>query len=314
MVYDSEEVNSELFKLAEENVDFQRALELQYTKDLYTEAYLQNQADLSYQLNPKNQAAINTEYNKVKQELIAQSTNSENLSTNKEKLVEDENITKEDGTSVGNDLDKKALEEEVKEQKLVATQLGEQTLESRSDDKSDSEEDFEPVELTEQQNDFIKNLITRNQNQSVEKNDDIEDDKDLHSKIANLSGIELKDDKGNIIQFSQGLEGLAEREKKVAETYLSAGRNAALSDFFKQNPDLKSIYDYKQRTGSIENFSSYSDYSTIKITDETPVDVLKDIYKKYLTSIGKGLIILTLNSKLYIYKFGVKYSIKIVKN
>ena len=204
MVYDSEEVNSELFKLAEENVDFQRALELQYTKDLYTEAYLQNQADLSYQLNPKNQAAINAEYNKVKQELIAQSTNSENLSTNKEKLVEDENITKEDGTSVGNDLDKKALEEEVKEQKLVATQLGEQTLESKSDDKSDSEEDFKPVELTEQQNDFIKNLIAGNQNQAEEKNDDEELDYDEDEPLLNAP-YEVKNDEEseNIINTFQ---------------------------------------------------------------------------------------------------------------
>lgn len=119
-----------------------------------------------------------------------------------------------------------------------------------------------------------------------EENTDIENTEDLHSKIANLSGIELKDEKGNIIKFSDGLEGLAEREKKVAETYLIAGKNTALNEFFKKNPDLKSIYDYKLRTGTIDNFSSYSDYSTLKITDETPVDVLKDIYKKYLSSIG----------------------------
>ena len=207
MIYDNEEVNSELFKLSEENVDLQRALELQYTKDLYTEVYLQNQANLSYQLNPKNQASIKAEYDKVKQDLVVRTTDSENLSANKEQLVEDGNITKEDGTSVGNELDKAALEKEVEEQKLVASQLNQKnSVDKKIEDENDSneEEDFEPVELTEQQNDFIKNLIGGNQNKSVEQNDEEEVDFDEDEPLLNAPyQVENNEESENIINTFQ---------------------------------------------------------------------------------------------------------------
>lgn len=205
MIYDNEEVNSELFKLSEENVDLQRALELQYTKDLYTEAYLQNQANLSYQLNPKNQASIKAEYDKVKQDLVVETTDSENLSANKEQLVEEGNITKEDGTSVGNELDKAALEKEIKEQELVASQVKQKDSKNiENENDSNEEEDFEPVELTEQQNDFIKNLIGGNQNKSVEQNDEEEVDFDEDEPLLNAPyQVENNEESENIINTFQ---------------------------------------------------------------------------------------------------------------
>lgn len=116
--------------------------------------------------------------------------------------------------------------------------------------------------------------------------DDKDDDEDIIASVSKISGIELKDNAGNVITFKDGVEGLAEREVAIRDHFLSQGKASAVNEFLASNPDIAAIYNYKSVHGTIENFQDFIDYSKAEITDDTPVDALKGFIREDLKSKG----------------------------
>ena len=121
--------------------------------------------------------------------------------------------------------------------------------------------------------------------ENANNNDDLDKD-DIHKSISQISGLELNDENGNPIQFKPGIEGLAEREVYIKELFYKQGKNEAILDIFEKNPDIKEMYSYKQKHGSLEGYGKMVDYSKLEITDNTTTDELKVIIKEHLSKLG----------------------------
>ena len=109
---------------------------------------------------------------------------------------------------------------------------------------------------------------------------------DIHALISNVSGIDLLDENNQPILFKEGVEGLAEREVYVKDTFYKKGQTEALDTIFSQNPDLLEMYSYKTKHGSLEGFARQTDYGNLTIDETTTPDTLKAIYRDHLLSIG----------------------------
>ena len=109
---------------------------------------------------------------------------------------------------------------------------------------------------------------------------------DIHTLISNVSGIDLLDENNQPILFKEGVEGLAEREVFVKDTFYKKGQTEALDTIFSQNPDLLEMYSYKAKHGSLDGFARQTDYGNLTIDETTTPDTLKAIYRDHLLAIG----------------------------
>jgi len=121
--------------------------------------------------------------------------------------------------------------------------------------------------------------------ENADSNDDLDKD-DIHTLISQVSGLELKDKEGNPISFKPGIEGLAEREIYIKDLFYSKGKEEAINSIFENNPDLKQMYSYKQKYGSLEGYANLVDYNKFEITDDTSTEELKTIIKEHLSKLG----------------------------
>ena len=109
---------------------------------------------------------------------------------------------------------------------------------------------------------------------------------DIHTLISTVSGIELLDEDNQPILFKDGVEGLAEREVFVKNTFYKKGQEEALDTIFSQNPDLLEMYSYKTKHGSLDGFIRQTNYGELTIDDNTSTDALKSIMRDHLLSLG----------------------------
>lgn len=115
-------------------------------------------------------------------------------------------------------------------------------------------------------------FMTKEELDKLESGDDGEgddsDDPEIEVSIDDIekaSGIELKDKEGKKIQFPFTLEGLAQREKMIKDVSLNQGKNLAIEEYFKANPDLYKAHIYKQKKGTLEGFTNQPYYKTIQV-------------------------------------------------
>lgn len=86
--------------------------------------------------------------------------------------------------------------------------------------------------------------------------------------ISKLSGITLTDETGAPLVFESTPEGFAAREAKIQELAINKGKQEALIEFFSQNEDIKDLYLFKTKNGSIENYKPSSNLLDITLTKE----------------------------------------------
>lgn len=86
--------------------------------------------------------------------------------------------------------------------------------------------------------------------------------------IAKLSGIELVDETGKPLQFEATSAGFAAREAKIQEMAISKGKQEALIEFFNQHEDLKDVYLYKSKNGTIDNYKPSTDLINSNLVKE----------------------------------------------
>ena len=108
----------------------------------------------------------------------------------------------------------------------------------------------------------------------------------IHTLISEISGLELTDSEGKVIEFESGIEGLAQREVLIKNTFYEKGLKDATSKLLSENQDIADMYEYKRKHGSLDGYVKQVDYSTYSVTDETSEIELKSIYREYLLSIG----------------------------
>lgn len=126
--------------------------------------------------------------------------------------------------------------------------------------------------------------FTKEDIEKMSSNDDNTLDGDYIEEISKVTGIVIKDDKGQPLKFESTIEGFAKREAAVKALGEREGFNKGFNDFLKQNPDIAALIDYKNRFGTIEGYSANTDYSKLEIKDDD--NFLADLI--YKAEIQKG--------------------------
>jgi hypothetical protein len=99
-------------------------------------------------------------------------------------------------------------------------------------------------------------------------------DNDLITEVEKINNIIIIGEDNKPIKYEATPQGIAKRELDIISNVKVQAQQEGINTFLKSNPDLKSIYDYKQRHGSIEGYDKVVDYTTINI-DKNNKDQLK---------------------------------------
>lgn len=83
--------------------------------------------------------------------------------------------------------------------------------------------------------------------------------------LEKLSGIEIRDTSGSKVEFDLTLESLAKREKAIKDLGVKEGTSKALDNFFKENPDIYRALAHKQKTGSLDGFTTQPIYKSMQV-------------------------------------------------
>lgn len=111
-----------------------------------------------------------------------------------------------------------------------------------------------------------KVFMTKEEMDKLETPDDKDSDTAVSIEdIEKMSGIEVYDSEGKKLEFDLTVEGLAKREKAIKEQSIREGSNKVMDDFFKSNPDLYKAFIHKQKTGSLEGFTSQPFYKSMQL-------------------------------------------------
>lgn len=103
----------------------------------------------------------------------------------------------------------------------------------------------------------------------LDKLEDEEEKEITIEDISKMSGISPLDNEGNPISYEMTVEDLAKRDADIIELGKRQGRNEAISNFFKENPDIYQAALYKQTYGSLEGFANHIDWTTMTTEGKT---------------------------------------------
>ena len=109
---------------------------------------------------------------------------------------------------------------------------------------------------------------------------------DIHKLISNVSGVDLLDENGQPVIFKEGIEGLAEREVYVKNTFYNQGQSEAIDNFFGGNPDIAEMYTYKSKHGSLDGYIKQTDYNSLVIDENTDTQTLRNILTDHYEAMG----------------------------
>lgn len=109
--------------------------------------------------------------------------------------------------------------------------------------------------------------FTKEQIAEMQDTDPANSDDDYVEAVSKASGIVITDDNGQPLKFESTIEGFAKRESAIKALGEKEGFNKGFNQFLKNNPDIASLVEYKQKFGTIEGYSTNIDYSKITITD-----------------------------------------------
>lgn len=119
--------------------------------------------------------------------------------------------------------------------------------------------------------------------------------------IQNAIGIDVTDNNGNIIEFSDDAEGVKHYVDSVISLKSAEIQQGAINKLFAEAPLLKEFVDYVQLTGSPQGFGEIPDRSGIQLDKDNPIQLkaiirmaakefgnasMNDSYIKYLEDSG----------------------------
>ena len=198
-----------------------------------------------------------------------------------------------DGIEVPVDINLPPVEEteEQKQARLAAEEAAKQSQIPPANNtgktiKIDTGEGIKDFILDEEGNATLDGQIVYTKDQLELSNSEETTFDNIHTLISEVSGLELLDEEGKPIEFENGIEGLAKREIYIKDKFYKEGLNNATLDFFKNNPDIYDMYEYKRRHSSLEGYNKQVDYSSFEITDETSDVELESIIREYYSKRG----------------------------
>lgn len=98
---------------------------------------------------------------------------------------------------------------------------------------------------------------------SVDVADDTEDNDISISSIQKAIGIELNDENGKPVEFSNDIDGIKSFINTVVEEKTKEAQEATMNRFYNDNPLIRQFQDYVQLTGSPKGFGDIPDRSGI---------------------------------------------------
>ena len=134
------------------------------------------------------------------------------------------------------------------------------------------------------------------ENQVADGNEDFSVD-----SVIKALGYEIKDDKGNLVEFDNSVEGLKAYVDSVIELQSNDIRQGTINKFYQDNPLVKQFVDYVQLTGTPRGFGELPDRTGIQVAQDNrdqQIAIIKmaaqefgnktlnDNYIKYLESTG----------------------------
>lgn len=134
------------------------------------------------------------------------------------------------------------------------------------------------------------------ENQVADGNEDFSVD-----NVIKALGYEIKDDKGNLVEFDNNVEGLKAYVDSVIELQSNDIRQGTINKFYQDNPLVKQFVDYVQLTGTPRGFGELPDRTGIQLVQDNrdqQIAIIKmaaqefgnktlnDNYIKYLESTG----------------------------
>ena len=134
------------------------------------------------------------------------------------------------------------------------------------------------------------------ENQVEDGNEDFSVD-----NVIKALGYEIKDDKGNLVEFDNNVEGLKAYVDSVIELQSNDIRQGTINKFYQDNPLVKQFVDYVQLTGTPRGFGELPDRTGIQVVQDNrdqQIAIIKmaaqefgnktlnDNYIKYLESTG----------------------------
>lgn len=191
------------------------------------------------------------------------------------------------------EAERKAAEEEARkkaEEEEVKRKAEEEARKKAEEQETDDKIIIDEVEykLDENGNAVDESGEIKFTKEDIEKMSSNDDDDALEGdyieEISKVTGIVIKDDKGQPLKFESTIEGFAKREAAVKALGEREGFSKGFNDFLKQNPDIAALIDYKNRFGTIEGYSANIDYSKLEIKDDD--NFLADLI--YKAEIQKG--------------------------
>ena len=108
------------------------------------------------------------------------------------------------------------------------------------------------------------------------------DEPNLVTSISSITGIELKAEDGTPLAFSDDVEGLAQREITIKNTFYKRGIQEALEAFYEENPDIYDMVNHKNKYGTLDTYRPNAGIENLTINSETDVNTLKQVYKEFL--------------------------------
>lgn len=204
------------------------------------------------------------------------------------------------------------------EQKPKEGDKGEEKVEGKNDSNSSSTGGLEEGTIveyngTEYKIDASGNLIDKDgkvfkKAEEVQKFltdnkavDEDEVERTLMENIKKAVGVDITDDKGNVVEFSDDPEGISNYVKSVVELKTSEIENAVVNKIYRDNPLVKQFIDYVQITGSPKGFGDIPDRSGIELDPKNEMQLeavirmaatefgnksLNESYIKYLKDTG----------------------------
>lgn len=204
------------------------------------------------------------------------------------------------------------------EQKPKEGDEGEEKVEGKSDSNSSSTGGLEEGTIveyngTEYKIDASGNLIDKDgkvfkKAEEVQKFltdnkavDEDEVERTLMENIKKAVGVDITDDKGSVVEFSDDPEGISNYVKSVVELKTSEIENAVVNKIYRDNPLVKQFIDYVQITGSPKGFGDIPDRSGIELDPKNEMQLeavirmaatefgnksLNESYIKYLKDTG----------------------------
>lgn len=90
----------------------------------------------------------------------------------------------------------------------------------------------------------------------------------IYDEAASISGLSVLDESGNVVEFTDDAEGLAQRDIMLVRQEGNRIGQEAINGFFNENADLLDAFYYKKANGSLDGFGQRTNHEGVALDKE----------------------------------------------